>query len=210
MDNHTRHSVSICIAVILHLILLFVHFDFPITSIKDLSYSIDISTSAVINNSKDKIGEVVDKNNTTVKSDDKSISDPKKDISYADKSKIEDIKSAEVSPIENSVIDPRGMYDSDLNSNKKADARLDIVGWEWDSVPNPKDNTSEIGKIIFQIIVDSDGFVVGIKEVEKTVSPELASIYKEALAKLSFVKNSDNVIDKDFTKGTVTFIINAK
>ncbi|MEM7055868.1 MAG: hypothetical protein AAF392_03265 [Bacteroidota bacterium] len=52
-------------------------------------------------------------------------------------------------------IDKRGLYS--INQNKQAGALLEIVGWIWDAVPQPQDNTSESGKLVFEIKIDDWG-----------------------------------------------------
>lgn len=214
MDNYTRRKVSICIAILLHVIIFFIKIDSPIDSISHTNpvYSIEINTSTAINNPNHDANQVMGTNITENRHYDQLIKNIKKTTGGNTKIEGNDtqMEKKQVTNPETSRLDSRAMYDVENNQHKQTAAKLDMVGWEWDSLPNPDDNTEETGKIVFQIIIDSEGFVIGIKEIEKTVSPELLSIYKESIAKLTFSKSYDNVIDNTTTKGTVTFIINAK
>jgi len=108
----------------------------------------------------------------------------------------------------NPVIDERGLYS--INEDKQAGALLELVGWMWDTVPQPKDNTTETGKLIFEIQVDDLGEVIAVRTLEKTVSPLVEQLYKEALAKLTFSKTSESAVYAPISTGKVTFIIQAK
>jgi hypothetical protein len=214
MDNYARHGISIFSAVLLHLVILLIYFDTPIPHQNTHSYSIEVTSSPISNSTLDSISQDK-KRDRREDMYDKPINDIKESTTHETVQKRENNEDLhpekkDIITPEERVIDSRSMYDVEYNQHKQTAVQLDMTGWEWDSVPNPKDNTEEIGKIVFQIIIDSDGFVIGIKEIEKTVSPQLVSLYKEALAKISFSKSSDSTIDSTTTKGTVTFIINAK
>lgn len=103
------------------------------------------------------------------------------------------------------VIDERALYQA--NSRKKAGVLLELIGWAWDQTPDPHDNTNEIGKIIFQIVIDDMGEVISLKTLEKTVSPLVEKIYKEALMGLTFSKTLDNLVYTPTSTGRVTFVL---
>ena len=87
---------------------------------------------------------------------------------------------------------------------------LDLAGWRWDKEPNPKDTSKENGRIVFEIKVDANGDIIGVKTLEKTVSPAVERIYKGEVYKLTFSPTSDNVTPPPETKGKITFIIRSR
>jgi hypothetical protein len=107
---------------------------------------------------------------------------------------------------EEPAIDARGLY-TGTGSDKKAGASLEMAGWIWDAVPHPQDNTDEIGKLVFEIVIDDTGDIIGIKTLEKTVSPLVEQIYKEEVAKLTFSKTSKELPYATTSIGKITFIL---
>ncbi|MEO1300815.1 MAG: hypothetical protein AAFU83_00965 [Bacteroidota bacterium] len=106
------------------------------------------------------------------------------------------------------VIDERGLYTP--CPDPATGAVLELPGWIWDQVPEPIDHTQETGKLIFEISVDDLGEVIAVKTLEKTVSPLAEQIYREALARLTFSKTSENNSATAVSKGKVTFLIRDK
>mmetsp|Transcript_1081 Transcript_1081/g.2694 ORF Transcript_1081/g.2694 Transcript_1081/m.2694 type:complete len:243 (-) Transcript_1081:608-1336(-) len=106
------------------------------------------------------------------------------------------------------TIDERGLYKT--NQEKATEALLELEGWIWDTAPQPQDNTDIYGKIVFQITVDEFGEVIAVKTLEKTISPLVEQIYREALTCLSFSKTTDHVLYPSTTTGKVTFMLQAK
>lgn len=85
---------------------------------------------------------------------------------------------------------------------------LQMSGWEWDSPPEPKDTSDEAGKIVFEITVDSDGYITNVKKVMSTVSPQVTLMYKQSVELLTFSKTS-SYKPASSSKGKITFIIRA-
>jgi hypothetical protein len=106
------------------------------------------------------------------------------------------------------TIDERSLYR--VHQGKQTGALLELAGWMWDTAPQPQDHTDERGKIVFQITIDDLGEVIAIKTLEKTVSPLVENIYKEALTTLNFSKTTDNVVYAPTFTGKVTFILQIK
>lgn len=213
MDNRARRRFSIFIAILLHAVVFFIYFDSPVPHTSH-AYSIEITNVPAVNHSAGSASQTKE-----MRIIEKAHTKPLNNITESTFHEasplvkaIEDVQpeEEEAPNSENGIIDSRSMYDVEDNQHKKTNAKLEMTGWEWDSVPKPRDTTDETGKIVFQIVIDGDGFVIGIKEIETTVSPQLASIYKESLAKLSFSKSTAGVVDEITTKGTVTFILNTK
>ena len=106
------------------------------------------------------------------------------------------------------TIDERGLYK--VHQGKQTGASLELAGWVWDVAPQPRDDTDEFGKIIFQITIDEFGEVIAIKTLEKTISPLVERMYKDALTTLTFSKTADHLVYSPTSTGKVTFILQAK
>jgi len=112
--------------------------------------------------------------------------------------------------------DPRGTLDAKaLYGNPghggdgpggSAGTKLDLVGWMWDSKPVVKDESNETGKIVFEIKIDSDGNLVTVRTLEKTVSPSVVQYYEREIRKLTFTKTSAGAAPA-FSTGKITIII---
>ncbi|MGI2298264.1 hypothetical protein ACRRVB_00290 [Candidatus Cardinium hertigii] len=103
-------------------------------------------------------------------------------------------------------IDRRGLYHT--GNHIQTGAMLELKGWEWDVVPNPRDRTEECGKIVFEIQVDQNGEIVSIRTIEKTVTPIVEKIYADALLDLTFSKTAET--PSGISTGKVTFVLVAK
>lgn len=108
---------------------------------------------------------------------------------------------------EEGKIDARAIYGA-----KGADkgASLQMTGWNWDYIPRPDDQSSESGKIVFQITIDGDGYVTRVVTVEKTVSPAVEKVYREEVERLTFSPTSENTKIAPLSTGKITFIIRAR
>ncbi|ROT46956.1 hypothetical protein [Candidatus Cardinium hertigii] len=119
-------------------------------------------------------------------------------------------KSVQVQKNEVSKIDKRGLYNIGKGNVKQTGATLELTGWEWDTVPDPKDHTEECGKIVFEIKVDENGEIISIQTIEKTVSPIVEKIYSDALRGLTFNKTSEIQSYSSVSTGKVSFILVSK
>ena len=86
---------------------------------------------------------------------------------------------------------------------------LQMSGWEWDSPPEPDDTTQEAGKIVYEIEVDSEGYLIGYKVLTSTVSPSLVQKYTLSIQNLTFSKTS-SYKSAQTSRGRITFIIRAR
>jgi len=86
---------------------------------------------------------------------------------------------------------------------------LQMSGWRWDAPPKPQDTSNETGKIVYEIVVDSDGYLISYKILTSTVSPAVARKYSEAVEDLTFLKTS-SYKPAPSSKGKITFIIRSK
>ncbi|GJM30862.1 MAG: hypothetical protein DHS20C17_34970 [Cyclobacteriaceae bacterium] len=104
-------------------------------------------------------------------------------------------------------IDARALYG---NPGGGGGAALDMTGWNWDFLPQPKDLSNETGHIVFEIKIDDQGDIISIRTVEKSVSDPLVKIYRSEVAKLTFSQTSANSRPAPTSTGRITFIIKAK
>ncbi|MDZ7604127.1 MAG: hypothetical protein U5K79_00740 [Cyclobacteriaceae bacterium] len=84
---------------------------------------------------------------------------------------------------------------------------LEISGWRWNSEPKVADRSTENGRIVFEIKVDDNGDIIGVRTLEKTVSPSVEQLYRKEVEKLSFSPTSDNTAPPPLSTGRITFII---
>ena len=108
---------------------------------------------------------------------------------------------------EEGKIDERAIY----GARGTADgASLQMAGWDWDNIPRPQDSSNENGRVVFEITIDDQGDIIGVKTIEKTVSPAVERQYRLAVEQLTFSTTSDNVRPAPTSTGRITFIIRAK
>ncbi|MCG8477331.1 MAG: energy transducer TonB [Cytophagales bacterium] len=88
-----------------------------------------------------------------------------------------------------------------------ASAALDLTGWQWDETPRPDDQTEESGRIVFEISIDDQGYVISVRTLEKSISSKLEQVYRKAVENLTFSPSNDNNNPKALTKGRITFVI---
>ena len=86
---------------------------------------------------------------------------------------------------------------------------LDLAGWQWDEAPKPKDTSDEAGKIVYEITVDEDGYIISLKLITSTVSPAVEKKYAAAVQELTFSKTS-TYKPAPSSKGKITFIIRSR
>ena len=113
-------------------------------------------------------------------------------------------------PRKAATINKQELYNIGQLQTKKLGATLELTGWEWETVPIPKDTTEEYGKIVFEIKVDKNGEIISIKTIEKTVTPIVEKIYLEALRVTSFRKTNDNQEFSNISTGKVSFLLIVK
>ena len=100
------------------------------------------------------------------------------------------------------IIDERAIFKNKSSSESGSKgSSLEMQGWVWDFEPNPIDNSRESGKIIFEIIVDYYGEIIGLKTLETTLSPAIEDIYREEILKLTFSPTNNDDCSFDFRHG---------
>ena len=162
-------------------------------------------------NSPDINNEADTKENIT--NDEENVAKEVKNIEEAEKVE-EIIEEAKFEPEvdERAILqDNSGNGEGEVGEeNNYGGSSLNMSGWIWDFKPEPDDNSSENGKIVFQITVDGDGEIIGIQTIEKTVSPVVEKVYRNAVMELTFSKTSVNQSVANNSKGVITFIIQSK
>ena len=124
----------------------------------------------------------------------------------SESSESEDNKEEETI-LKNKIIDERALFNKNTSSSSGSKgSSLEMQGWVWDIEPNPIDNSRESGKIVFEIIVDYYGEIVGLKTIETTLSPNIENIYREEILKLTFSPTNNNN-PAELSKGKITFLI---
>ena len=103
-------------------------------------------------------------------------------------------------------VDARALYGK---SGGGGGSSLEMTGWMWDASPDPKENTSESGKIVFEVIIDDRGEITSAKPISYTVSASLVRIYQAEVEKLTFSKTSSGPAPPS-SKGKITFVITSK
>ena len=108
---------------------------------------------------------------------------------------------------EEGTIDQRALY----GARGSADgASLQMAGWDWDNLPRPEDSSNENGRIVFEITIDDQGEIIGVKTIEKTVSPTVERAYRRAVEQLTFSTTTNNVRPAPTSTGRITFVIRSK
>ena len=124
----------------------------------------------------------------------------------SESSESEDNKEEETI-LKNKIIDERALFNKNTSSSSGSKgSSLEMQGWVWDIEPTPIDNSRESGKIVFEIIVDYYGEIVGLKTIETTLSPNIEKIYREEIYKLTFSPTNNNN-PAELSKGKITFLI---
>ncbi|SMD37910.1 hypothetical protein SAMN04488029_3534 [Reichenbachiella faecimaris] len=121
-------------------------------------------------------------------------------------------EEVEKKKVEEPKIDDRAIFKKTDNGSGTGNkgSSLDLAGWDWDFKPRPNDKSAENGIIVFQIIIDEEGEIIGIKTLEKTVSPVVEKVYRDAVMELTFSKTAGNRSAAATSTGKITFIIQSK
>ena len=84
-------------------------------------------------------------------------------------------------------------------------ASLNMAGWKMD-FKLKTDESTENGRLVFKIVVDSEGEVIKIETLEKSVSNNVENYYKRQIENGSFVKDKNAKTAQNST-GFLTIII---
>jgi hypothetical protein len=106
-----------------------------------------------------------------------------------------------------SGINEAGLYEG---SGGRGGSSLSLKGWTWEKDPIVNDASSETGRIIFSVIVDSEGYFITVKLVSSTITNrDLIEKYRQAVLNSTLVSTTEDASKQDAT-GIVTFILKAK
>jgi hypothetical protein len=87
---------------------------------------------------------------------------------------------------------------------------LDMSGWDWDQIPQAPTVPDDLGgKVVFEIVVDSEGEILRIDVLESTLSAEAVRLCKQEIQKRSLVRKSGGIIPET-SKGKVVFNLTIK
>ncbi len=106
------------------------------------------------------------------------------------------------------VIDDRALF-KNSGSGEEQGASLQLTGWVWDFEPTPYDDSSETGKVVYQITIDREGYILKVVTKTSTLTPTVEKYYRQAVERLTFSKTSSYKPAPTST-GTITFIIKAE
>ena len=109
---------------------------------------------------------------------------------------------------------PEGELDADaLYGNKGGGGggpALDLAGWDWDNIPEPKTPENEPpGRIVFTIEVDANGELIRYRKESGTLSAAAERACVEAIQKLTFTKKSGAKVPQ-ISKGKITFVVRSE
>ena len=109
--------------------------------------------------------------------------------------------------------DPQGSLDARAlygNPGGGGGSSLEMSGWMWDFKPNPQDDSSETGRLVFEVKIDDQGEILSVRRLESTVSPAVEKIYRQEVEQLTFSKTSDNAQTAPISTGQITFVIRSR
>lgn len=108
--------------------------------------------------------------------------------------------------------DPEGSLDAKALYGKQGGGgggpSLQLAGWNWDKMPDPKVSNNESGRVVFEIKVDQNGDIISIRTIERSASLEAEQICRAEVQKLTFSKTGSNV--PETSTGRITFVIRSK
>ena len=168
------------------------------------------TTEEIIDSDEEE--EIAEDEINNVDSDDESDLDLLNENESITEEKVSESSESEVNKeeetiLKNKIIDERALFNKNTSSSSGSKgSSLEMQGWVWDIEPKPIDNSRESGKIIFEIIVDYYGEIVGLKTIETTLSPNIEKIYREEIYKLTFSPTNNNN-PAELSKGKITFLI---
>ena len=107
---------------------------------------------------------------------------------------------------EEGTLDGRALMGEQGPSNG---ASLQISGWAWETPPEPQDDSSVEGIMVFEITVDADGWVEKIDLKQSPTSDRsVIRAYEKSIQDLTFIPKGNS--PSGISKGQITFIIKTK
>ena len=108
------------------------------------------------------------------------------------------------------TLDAKALYGKPGKGGAGNGGSLNMPGWAFDRPPKPNDNSSESGRIVFNIKVDEDGSITRCEVAESNVSPSLTKLYRDAVFKSTLSPTNASGVASTGASGTVTFIISSR
>lgn len=111
------------------------------------------------------------------------------------------------------TLDPNGQYSGKSGGGGGGDGgmSLNMSGWAWSEKPSTAAiPNNESGRIVFEIECDDSGEIIGIKTVERGVSPATEQLLKKELMRISLVSTIKGGVIPERSKGTVTFVVKSR
>jgi protein TonB len=111
----------------------------------------------------------------------------------------------------NGTLDPNGQYTGTPGGGGGGNGfGLSMTGWGWDAPPKlPQLPDNEDGRIEFEIECDADGEIIGIKTLQRGLSPKAEQLLKEEILRHTLVRNSGGAAPER-SKGRVVFILKTR
>lgn len=168
-----------------------------------------VEYEAPVEESPDVVEEVTESSTEVVEEPTEPVEEPKPQSLYPSQNTNQGVSDQPVGDQgkKEGKIDDRALYGARGPSDG---ASLQMAGWNWDYIPKPQDNSAENGRIVFQITIDGQGEIISIRTLEKTVSPAVERVYREAVEELTFSRNGDNIRAATTSTGKISFIIRSK
>lgn len=206
-NNKIRKSLAIFLSITFHFVILFFSYKPELKEIK----VIQVSSMSFVNSSQEEaVTPKSSEKENKVKNDSKDVAKIKNSVDKNTNIKNHEEKQNNAPLVEeDKKINEENLY---KKGSEKSTVDVSIIGWELDFFPNIEDNSSEVGRIVFEIEIDDDGYVIGVKTLEKTVSNLVEEVYKKGLFSFTFSKTSESNQDQEkfTTKGHITFNIKYK
>ena len=111
----------------------------------------------------------------------------------------------------NGTLDPNGQYTGKPGGGGGGNGfGLSMSGWGWDEQPKlPQLPDNEDGRIEFEIECDADGEIIGIKTLQRGLSPKAEQLLKDEILRHTLVKNSAGAAPER-SKGKIVFILKTR
>ncbi len=107
-------------------------------------------------------------------------------------------------------LDAKALYGTPGGGGGGNGMDLQMSGWAWADQPKiPELPDNENGKVIFEIECDESGDIIGIKTVERSLSPKAEQILKNEIRKNSLIRTSGGRVPER-SKGRIVFILKTK
>jgi protein TonB len=107
------------------------------------------------------------------------------------------------------TVDAKGYYGKPGGGDGGEGPSIVLNGWEWDNIVKPNIEDSETGRIVFDIEVDENGDLIGVRKESGSVSAAAERACLASLEKLTFTRKAGAKVPA-VTKGKITFVIRAR